>query len=114
MVKSAQSSSVAAANDGLTWSSRLLIALLLLGLVGSAVGVAYQVFLYRETFQGLQKVRKERERIDVEWRRLLIEQQTFGATTQIGGRAVMSLRMYSPPPAQTVTLTLPVASSALK
>jgi hypothetical protein len=37
----------------------------------------------------------------------LIEQQTFGATTQIGSRAVIYLHMYSPPANQTLTLTLP-------
>jgi cell division protein FtsL len=88
------------------WSLLLTIALIA-GLLASALGVAYQVFLYREGFQRLQQAYKARERLDVEWGKLLIEQQTFGATTQIGGRAVMTLRMYSPPPNQTVTLTLP-------
>jgi cell division protein FtsL len=85
----------------------LLTLALIAGVIGSALGVAYQVFLYRESFQALQDARKERERLDIEWGKLLIEQQTFGATTQIGGRAVMTLRMYSPPPNQTVTLSLP-------
>jgi cell division protein FtsL len=88
------------------WSLLLTLALIA-GVIGSALGVAYQVFLYRESFQALQDARKERERLDIEWGKLLIEQQTFGATTQIGGRAVMTLRMYSPPPNQTVTLSLP-------
>ncbi len=78
---------------------------MLIGLVlGSALALAYQVFLYRETFQTLQKAHQERNRLDNEWGRLLIEQQTFGAITQIGGRAVMALRMYSPPAHQTVTI----------
>lgn len=81
--------------------------LLLLGIVSSALGVTYQVYLHREAFNVLQQERRERERLDVEWSRLLIEQQTFGATTQIGGRAVMRLQMYSPPPSQTVTVNVP-------
>jgi cell division protein FtsL len=76
-------------------------------IVGSALAVVYEVFLYRHEFKALQVVRQEREELDVEWGRLLIEQQTFGATAQIGSRAVMSLRMYSPPAAQTVVLTNP-------
>lgn len=76
-------------------------------IVSSALAVVYEVFLYRHEFKALQVVRQEREELDVEWGRLLIEQQTFGATAQIGGRAVMSLRMYSPPPSQTVVLTTP-------
>ena len=37
-------------------------------------------------------------------RHLLIEQQTFGATAQIGSRAVTQLRMFSPPASQTVVI----------
>jgi cell division protein FtsL len=81
--------------------------LLILLVIGSALGSVYEVFLYRHEFGQLQVVRQDRQSLDEEWGRLLIEQQTFGATAQIGGRAVMSLRMYSPPPAQTVVLTSP-------
>lgn len=91
------------------WLPILLVVLL----VGSAMSVSYQVFLYREEFKVLQDVRQEREKLDVEWGQLLIEQQTFGSTPQIGSRAVMSLRMYSPPPSQTVVLTTPSLSEGL-
>jgi cell division protein FtsL len=87
--------------------SLLLMFTLAGGVLASAMGVSYQVFLYRETFQELQQSRKAREKIDIEWGRLLIEQQAFGATTQIGGRAVMTLRMYAPPATQTVILRSP-------
>ncbi|ONG38748.1 cell division protein FtsL [Alkanindiges hydrocarboniclasticus] len=87
-----------------TWVLPILLVLLI---VGSALAVVQQVFMYRQEFRDLQEVRKARENLDVEWSRLLIEQQTFGATAQIGSRAVMTLRMYSPPPSQTVVLTTP-------
>ncbi|TEU27934.1 cell division protein FtsL [Alkanindiges illinoisensis] len=87
-----------------TWCLPILLILLI---VGSAIAVVQQVFMYRQEFRGLQEVREAREDLDVEWGRLLIEQQTFGATAQIGSRAVMTLRMYSPPPTQTVVLTTP-------
>lgn len=87
--------------------------LLVLCLVGTAMAVAHQVFLYREEFKQLQEVRQQREKLDVEWGQLLIEQQTFGSTSQIGSRAVVSLRMYSPPPSQTVVLTTPSLSTGL-
>ena len=51
---------------------------------------------------------------NAEWGRLLIEQQTFGATAQIGTRAVTQLRMYSPPAAQTVVISLPMTSEDQK
>ncbi|MEC7121247.1 MAG: cell division protein FtsL [Pseudomonadota bacterium] len=99
--------SVSASPQPRSFWSLLLICALVGGMLASAMGVSYQVFLYRETFQMLQVARKERERLDIEWGRLLIEQQAFGATTQIGGRAVMTLRMYAPPAQQTVILRSP-------
>jgi cell division protein FtsL len=96
--------------QGMSFYALLVVFALAAGIVASALGVAYQVFLYRETFQVLQTEHKQREQLDVEWGRLLIEQQTFGATTQIGGRAVMALRMYSPPPDQTVIVAQPAAA----
>ena len=87
--------------------------LLAIFLVSTAMAVAHQVFLYREEFKQLQDVRQQREKLDVEWGQLLIEQQTFGSTSQIGSRAVVSLRMYSPPPSQTVVLTTPSLSTGL-
>jgi cell division protein FtsL len=100
----------AQSDTGMSLSAWLVVFALVGGIVGSALGVAYQVFLHRQTFQTLQKANKQREMLDVEWGRLLIEQQTFGATTQIGGRAVMFLRMYSPPAGQTVILSAPLST----
>lgn len=73
----------------------------------SAFMVVYQVYLYRHDFREYNAHMREREDINAEWGRLLIEQQTFGATAQIGTRAVTQLRMYSPPTAQTVVISLP-------
>lgn len=73
----------------------------------SAFMVVYQVYLYRHDFREFNTHMRDREDINAEWGRLLIEQQTFGATAQIGTRAVTQLRMYSPPTAQTVVISLP-------
>ena len=44
--------------------------------------------------------------------RLLIEQQTFGATRTDWFHAVTQLRMFSPPAAQTVVISFPMTSKA--
>ncbi|WP_010113042.1 cell division protein FtsL [Acinetobacter sp. P8-3-8] len=80
----------------------------------SAFMVVMQVFAYRHDFRDLNSYMREREDINAEWGRLLIEQQTFGATAQIGTRAVTQLRMYSPPAAQTVVISLPSESEQKK
>ena len=87
----------------------LIVSVLVAGIIGSALSVAFQVHETRQEFKQWQKSKQVRDQLDVEWGRLLIEQQTFGATTQIGSRAVIYLHMYSPPASQTLTLTMPNA-----
>ncbi len=62
----------------------------------SAMMVVFQVFEYRHDYRELSSYMRERDDLNAEWGRLLIEQQTFGATAQIGTRAVTQLRMFSP------------------
>lgn len=85
----------------------IIYAILVIAVLVSAFMVVLQVFAYRHDFRELNGYMRERETINAEWGRLLIEQQTFGATAQIGTRAVTQLRMYSPPTAQTVVISLP-------
>ncbi|ENU45115.1 cell division protein FtsL [Acinetobacter seifertii] len=74
----------------------------------SAMMVVLQVFEYRHDYRELSSYMRERDDLNAEWGRLLIEQQTFGATAQIGTRAVTQLRMFSPPAAETVVISLPM------
>lgn len=85
----------------------ILYTILVIAVLVSAFMVVLQVFAYRHDFRELNGYMREKETINAEWGRLLIEQQTFGATAQIGTRAVTQLRMYSPPAAQTVVISLP-------
>ncbi|GAC1372495.1 MAG: hypothetical protein NVS3B3_06590 [Aquirhabdus sp.] len=85
----------------------VLVSILVAGVIGSALSVAFQVNATRDEFKTLQKSKQIRDELDVEWGRLLIEQQTFGATSQIGSRAVIYLHMFSPPANQVMTLEMP-------
>ena len=89
------------------------IVLLILVFV-SAIMVVFQVFEYRHDYRELSSFTREKDDLNAEWGRLLIEQQTFGATAQIGTRAVTQLRMYSPPAGQTVVISLPITSEDKK
>ena len=89
------------------------IVLLILVFV-SAIMVVFQVFEYRHDYRELSSFTREKDDLNAEWGRLLIEQQTFGATAQIGTRAVTQLRMYSPPATQTVVISLPMTSEDKK
>lgn len=81
-----------------------IILVLLLSVVFSAFLVINQVFSYRHDYREYNQLLREKDDLNSEWGRLLIEQQTFGATAQIGTRAVTQLRMYSPPASQTVVI----------
>ncbi len=83
--------------------------LLLLAVFVSAMLVVFQVFQYRHDYKQMNSLQREKDELNADWGRLLIEQQTFGATAQIGSRAVTKLRMYSPPLNQTVVIQLPAA-----
>ena len=89
-------------------------AILLLLVFVSALMVVFQVFEYRHDYRELSSFTRDKDDLNAEWGRLLIEQQTFGSTAQIGTRAVTQLRMYSPPAAQTVVISLPMTSEDKK
>ena len=94
---------------------KLIVYVILLVLVFiSAMMVVFQVFEYRHDYREMSSFMRERDDLNAEWGRLLIEQQTFGATAQIGTRAVTQLRMYSSPAAQTVVISLPTTSEDKK
>lgn len=82
-----------------------IIVMLLVCVVGSAFMVVIKIFDYRHDYRTYNQLLKGKDDLNAEWGRLLIEQQTFGATAQIGTRAVTQLRMYSPPAAQTVVIS---------
>ena len=93
---------------------RIAYATLLLLVMASAIMVVLQVFQYRHDYRELSSFYRERDDLNAEWGRLLIEQQTFGATAQIGTRAVTQLRMYSPPATQTVVISIPTSTENKK
>ncbi|AXY58070.1 cell division protein FtsL [Acinetobacter chinensis] len=94
---------------------KIIVYFILLALVfSSAMMVVFQVFEYRHDYRQLSGFMRDRDDLNAEWGRLLIEQQTFGATAQIGTRAVTQLRMYSPPAAQTVVISLPATTQDKK
>ncbi|MDH0970491.1 MULTISPECIES: cell division protein FtsL [Acinetobacter] len=98
----------------LNFKKLIAYAILLVLVFISAMMVVFQVFEYRHDYREMSSFMRERDDLNAEWGRLLIEQQTFGATAQIGTRAVTQLRMYSPPAAQTVVISLPTTSEDKK
>ena len=78
----------------------IMIALLIV----SAVGVIYSKHLNRNEFIQLQKLEKERDLLDEEWGRLLLEQSTWGSPSRVEQQARTRLEMLVPGADNTVVI----------
>ena len=74
----------------------VILVLLAAAIVWSGIKTAEGVQQYHQDYKTLQDMKKQEREVQVEHQRLLIEQQTFGATPQIASRAVAELGMFSP------------------
>ncbi|MGH8492396.1 MAG: cell division protein FtsL [Moraxellaceae bacterium] len=71
----------------------------LLTLVSSAVAVAYSAHKSRLYLNDLQKLERQRDRLETEWGQLLLEQHAWGAYARVGKLATEQLQMSNPAPA---------------
>ncbi len=77
-------------------SVRLVMMILICLVVGSAVGVVYVKHQSRKLFVELQALQAERDRLDVEWARLQIEQSTWATHVRVERLARTRLDMGLP------------------
>lgn len=82
--------------------SVFLLAGLLAAMIGSAVGVAFSVHHSRLKLQQLQALDEEKNRLEVEWGQLLLEQHAWGSYGRIGKLGVEELQMMPPAPKSVV------------
>jgi cell division protein FtsL len=78
--------------------------LLVLAVVLSSFGVVYAKHEGRKQFVELQALGNERDRMDVEWGQLQLEQSTLTTQGQVEHAARSRLGMIIPAPDQTVIL----------
>ncbi len=70
----------------------------------SAVGVIYSKHLNRNEFIQLQKLEKQRDLLNEEWGRLLLEQSTWGSPSRVEQQARTRLNMIVPSADMTVVI----------
>jgi cell division protein FtsL len=80
------------------------VALLVLGVIVSCIGVVYAKHEGRKQFVELQALVYEQDRMDVEWGQLQLEQSTLTTQGQVEHAARIRLGMISPAPDQMVIL----------
>lgn len=73
-----------------------VLAALLAAVVMSAIGVVYSKYLSRRHFVVLQELEAERERLDIEWGRLQLEESTLATHSEVEQRARDRLQMHLP------------------
>jgi cell division protein FtsL len=78
----------------------LLIPLLWLVVLGSAAGAIYVKHRARELFVELEKVNRERDRLEIEWGQLQLEQSSWSTHAFVENVAATNLGMRTPPPKQ--------------
>ena len=82
----------------------LLLAVLVLAVLGSSVGVVYAKYSSRKLFVELEQLRGERDAIDVEWGRLQLEQSTWATNGRVERIARKRLQMHTPTAAEVVVI----------
>ena len=82
------------------WAVAVLIVLVLV----SALGVIYSSWKSRQLFNAVQQQHRESMRLEEEWGRLLLEQSTWAAHSRIEQVAKTRLQMVMPDPEATVVV----------
>lgn len=78
----------------------LWIPILWIAVLASAAGTIYTKHRARELFVELERVNRERDRLEIEWGRLQLEQSAFSTHAFVENVAAANLGMRTPPPKQ--------------
>ena len=78
----------------------VLIPVLWLAVLGSAAGAIYVKHRSRELFVELERINRERDRLEIEWGRLQLEQSAFSTHAFVENVAATRLEMRTPAPRQ--------------
>ena len=84
----------------------MLVMVLTLAVILSATGVVYAKYTSRKHFLELQEMHSERDRLDVQWGRLQLEQSTWATHGRIERTARKQLKMYMPSADEVVVIRL--------
>jgi cell division protein FtsL len=85
----------------------IFVYVLLLAVVISAFSVIYFTHLNRQTTSGLEVLLTERDMLDIEWRNLLLEQNSLAEHSTIESKADKLLNMKRPNINSEVIIKLP-------
>ena len=76
--------------------NRILLAVLLLAVVGTAIAVVYERYRHRQLFVELTRAERERDELNIEFGRLQLEQATWAESNRVDQVARTRLGMVFP------------------
>ena len=79
-------------------SSRISMAILWVALLGAAIAVVWSKHEARSSFIELQRLHAERDRLDIEWGQLKLEQSAWAMHGRVEQTARVNLQMVVPRP----------------
>lgn len=79
-------------------SNRIGMAVLWIALLGAAIAVVWSKHEARSLFIELQRLNAERDRLDIEWGQLKLEQSAFAMHGRVEQTARVNLQMVVPRP----------------
>lgn len=79
-------------------SNRIGMAVLWVALLGAAIAVVWSKHEARSLFIELQRLNAERDRLDIEWGQLKLEQSAFSMHGRVEQAARVNLQMVVPRP----------------
>ena len=79
-------------------SNRIGLATLWIALLGAAIAVVWSKHEARSLFIELQRLNAERDRLDIEWGQLKLEQSAFAMHGRVEQTARVNLQMVVPRP----------------
>lgn len=86
------------------WGSRLLVPLLALSVLATGIGCVYVRHEARKLFVQLQELQTERDRLQIEWGKLRIEQGTWASHGRVENMARSELKMVEPKPGSVMAI----------
>lgn len=85
----------------------IVVIILLLVVIASAFSVIYFTHMHRQSTNTLERLLEEKDELDIEWRNLLLEQNSLAEHSAIESKAAKYLKMKRPDAESEVIITLP-------
>jgi cell division protein FtsL len=82
----------------------VVLSVLLLLVLASGTGVVYAKYASRKAFVELERLSRERDAMDVEWGRLLLEQSAWATHSRVERIAGKELQMHIPSADEVVVI----------